>query len=325
MNQRNGCLHGESRGILDLKGIRVRFTNQSGTISAVDTVDFSMEAGESCALIGESGCGKSVLGMTIMGIHPSNATVEGTVRYNGTTLTDLDSHGMLRFRGGEIAMIPQNSAMVLNPVMTIGRQTTEAVVSHCRISRKAAESTITNLFERLMVEDPGLALNKYPHEFSGGMRERILIAMALACSPSLIIADEPTAGLDLLVRNQTIELLKEQTREKTLLLITHDLGSAYLLCSRMMVMYAGEIVEEGPTKEVLSQPRHPYTLGLIASIPSAGLNPIPGMSPPPDKVPGGCRFSPRCRAAGQRCREEHPSLQATNRTRKIRCWHYDRA
>lgn len=310
-------------GILEIRGLRVRFTTRNSIISAVDSVDFSLQTGESCALVGESGCGKSVLGMAVMRLLPSNALVEGSVRYKDTDLTDLDEDEMLKLRGGEISMIPQNSATVLNPVMTIGRQVTESMILHQGLSRQTAESIAINLLERLKIQDPGRVMTAYPHEISGGMRERILIAISLACNPSLIIADEPTAGLDLLVRDQTIDLLKEQFHEKTLLLITHDLGSAYHLCSRITVMYAGEIVESGPTREVLSQPRHPYTLGLLASIPSAGLHPIPGMSPSPSNFPRGCRFSPRCLTATEKCQTEHPPLQAICESRQIRCLYYD--
>ena len=310
--------------ILDIYGLRVRFMTQSGIVSAVDSVDFSMETGESYALVGESGCGKSVLGMAVMRLLPSNAIVKGSISFRNTDLTVLDERDMQNIRGKEIAMIPQNSAMALNPVMTIGRQVTETLILHKFVPRKAAETTTKNLLKCLGIYDPDRAMKSYPHEFSGGMRERILIAMSLACNPELIIADEPTAGLDLLVRNQTIELLKEQSAGKTLLLITHDLGCAYHLCSRITVMYAGEILESGPTMEVLSYPMHPYTIGLLASVPSAGLHPIPGMSPSPSNFPKGCRFCARCYSAKDKCQTEHPSLNKVDECRQVRCLYYDR-
>jgi len=173
------------------------------------------------------------------------------------------------------------------------------------------------------ISDPDHAMGRYPHEFSGGMQERILIALSLACNPTLIIADEPTAGLDILIRNQTIELLKEQSRGKTLLLITHDLGCAHNLCSRIAVMYAGEIVESGPTSDVLSLPKHPYTLGLLASLPSAGFHPIPGMSPSPAGFPAGCRFCARCQSATDLCHTQHPPLRIMGGSRQVRCLLYD--
>jgi peptide/nickel transport system ATP-binding protein len=261
--------------------------------------------------------------MAVMRLLPSNAIVEGSVRFRETDLAGLEESDMQQVRGKEIAMIPQNSAMALNPVMTIGRQVAESLILHRGVSREEAASTAVHLLHRMGIDDPDRALIRYPHEFSGGMRERILIAMVLACNPSLVIADEPTAGLDILVRKQTIELLKEQSHDKTLLLITHDLGSAHDLCSRIAVMYAGEIVESGLTREVLSLPMHPYTQGLLASLPSAGLHPIPGMSPSPNGLPVGCRFCARCLSATARCHIEHPPLRTIGESRQVRCLRYD--
>ena len=261
--------------------------------------------------------------MAVMRLLPSNAQIEGSIRYRETNLLELNSHDMLQILGKEIGMIPQNSAMVLNPVMTIGRQITESLVLHEGISSKTADEKAIYLLKRMDIPDPHYALSQYPHEFSGGMRERILIAIVLACEPTLIIADEPTAGLDILVRKQTIELLMEHSRDKTFLLITHDLGTAHELCSRIVVMYAGEIVESGNTREVLSMPMHPYTQGLLTSHPSAGLHPIPGMSPNPGSFPEGCRFYTRCSSVQDLCTKEHPSLKETGKMRKVRCLRYD--
>ncbi|MDD1728259.1 MAG: ABC transporter ATP-binding protein [Methanospirillum sp.] len=297
--------------------------SQSGIIHAVDSVDLSMESGESWALVGESGCGKSVLGMAIMRLLPSNATIDGNIRFQQTDLREADEHKMQSIRGKEIGMIPQNSAMALNPVMTIGRQVTESLILHQGVSNHAAEVTAISLLESLGIQNPERAMVRYPHEFSGGMRERILIAMSLICNPILLIADEPTAGLDILIRNQTLELLKEQSQGKTLLLITHDLGCAHALCSQIIVMYAGEIVESGPTSEVLSYPKHPYTLGLLASLPSAGLHPIPGLSPSPTNFPPGCRFCERCQSVVEICYTKHPLLRMIDDSRQVRCLRHD--
>lgn len=309
--------------VLEISGLIVTFMSRSGPVHAVDSVDFFIEKGESYALVGESGCGKSVLGMAVMRLLPSNAQVQGTVRYQNTSLSELSDHGMQQIRGDEIAMIPQNSAMALNPVMTIGRQICECLILHRNVSRAAAATTAVSLLERMGICGPDRAMERYPHEFSGGMRQRILIALSLACNPELIIADEPTAGLDILIRNHTIDLIKEQSSKKTLLLITHDLGCAHNLCSRIAVMYAGEIVESGPISEVLSLPKHPYTQGLLASLPSAGLHPIPGMSPDPTDFPPGCRFNARCRSATDRCHQQHPSLSSSGGSRQVRCLLYD--
>jgi peptide/nickel transport system ATP-binding protein len=309
--------------LLEISNLQVRFMSQSGVIHALNSIDFSIKSGESCALVGESGCGKSVLGMAIMRLLPSNAIVSGKIRFMETDLAEADEHKMQKIRGKEIAMIPQNSAMALNPVMTIGRQIIESMILHQDISYHTAEPNVMSLLQRLGFQDPDHAMVQYPHEFSGGMRERILIAMSLICNPTLLIADEPTAGLDILIRNQTIALLKEQTYGKTLLLITHDLGCARTLCSRIIVMYAGEIVESGPTCDVLSSPKHPYTLGLLASLPSAGLHPIPGLSPSPADFLAGCRFSERCQSTGDRCHMEHPDLKIFDESRQVRCLLYD--
>jgi peptide/nickel transport system ATP-binding protein len=220
-------------------------------------------------------------------------------------------------------MIAQNSASALNPVMKIGDQIAEPLLVHRILPRQAALEEATHLLGQMGFDDPELAKDRYPHEFSGGMRERILIAIALICKPGLVIADEPTAGLDAQVKLQVLELIKSQLADRrTLLLITHDLGAASFLCTRIAVMYAGEIVETGSVHDVLSLPMHPYTQGLIASHPSAGLHPIPGMSPPPDQLPAGCRFSPRCPAVTDACRSTHPSLKNTGGSRQVRCLHY---
>ncbi len=309
--------------LLDISALQVRFMTRNQIVHAVDSVDLLLERGDSCALVGESGCGKTVLGMAVLRLLPPNAIIEGSVRYFGLDLSVLDETGMGHIRGKEIGMIPQNSAMALNPVMKIGRQVGESLVFHREMSRDAAAKTAALLLQRMGIDDPDQALQKYPHEFSGGMRERILIAMVLACNPPLVIADEPTAGLDILVKNQTIALLKEQFSDKTLLLITHDLGTAHELCSRIAVMYAGEIVESGSTREVLTKPLHPYTQGLLASLPSAGLHPIPGMSPSPNEMPCGCRFCARCSSALDTCHTEHPALKSAGGSRQVRCLRYD--
>jgi peptide/nickel transport system ATP-binding protein len=221
-------------------------------------------------------------------------------------------------------MISQNSANALNPVMKVGDQITESLLIHHLLPAPAARQEASRLLSALGFEEPERAAEQYPHEFSGGMRERILIALALICNPRLIIADEPTSGLDAQVKSQILHLIKKQiTGNRTLFLITHDLGTAAYLCNRIAVMYAGEIVETGPTKEVLAMPLHPYTQGLLASLPSAGLHPIPGMCPAPAHLPSGCRFCARCPAALDRCDGEHPGMIRAEGSRQVRCFHYD--
>jgi peptide/nickel transport system ATP-binding protein len=310
--------------LISLTELRVTFPGRSGTIRAVDSVDLSLDPGERLALIGESGCGKTVLGMAVMGLLPENAGTGGTIRYGDRDLCSLPDHEIQRIRGREIAMISQNSASALNPVTTVGDQIAEALLVHKICSRKEARTEAVRLLGLMGFEDPDQAQIRYPHEFSGGMRERILIAIALACKPWLVIADEPTSGLDAGVKAQILELIRNRLADnRTLLLITHDVGAAAFLCTRIAVMYAGEIVETGPLREVLTMPKHPYTQGLIASHPSAGLHPIPGMSPSPDHLPAGCRFSPRCPVATDLCRSTHPNLTGTGGSRQVRCLHYD--
>ena len=310
--------------LLEITGLKVTFAIPGGNIHALDSIDLAIQSGESCAIVGESGCGKSVLGMAVMRLLPPNAIIDGNIRYRGSDLTSLDESTMRKIRGNEIAMTLQNSVMSLNPVMKIGRQVIEPLILHQEISPHIAKKSAIDLLQSLGIQDPGNVMTQYPHELSGGMRERILIAMSLICNPYLLIADEPTAGLDILIRNQTIDLFKRQLFKKTLLLITHDLDCADMLCSRIIVMYAGEIVESGPTQEVLSSPRHPYTLGLLASLPSAGLHPIRGISPSPAQIPQGCRFYDRCLASSDTCSHNHPSLKVINNLRQVRCHCYDR-
>lgn len=312
---------GDDRALIRIEQLSVRFSTRSECIRAVDTVDLEIARGDHVALIGESGCGKTVLGMAVMGLLPNNARVEGEIRYMGKNLCDLDDPVMQRIRGREIAMVMQNSAYSLNPVIPVGAQIAEPLTHHGLLSARTAKTEAIRLLGDLGFDNPAQAALQYPHEFSGGMRERILIAIALACQPDLVIADEPTAGLDAQVKAQILRLIRKVVADRTFLLITHDIGSAHLLCSRIAVMYAGEIVEEGSVHEILSLPLHPYTQGLLSSLPSAGLHPIPGMSPSPAHLPGGCRFCQRCSSATNRCSDEHPRLYNRG-LRRVRCFHY---
>jgi oligopeptide/dipeptide ABC transporter ATP-binding protein len=310
--------------LIRIAGLKVVFSTRSEEIRAVDIVDLSIDEGDALCLIGESGCGKTVMGMAAIGLLPKNAGITGSIRYGGQDLVAAPEHSMQQIRGREIAMISQNSANALNPVMKVGDQIAEPLLIHRLCSQKEAREKTLQLLESLGFEDPTQAFDRYPHEFSGGMRERILIAIALICNPRVIIADEPTAGLDAQVKTQILGLIKNQvTNGRTLFLITHDMGAAAFLSNRLAVMYAGEILEIGPTKEVLALPLHPYTQGLLASLPSAGLHPIPGVSPSPAHFPAGCRFSNRCPAVQERCRAEHPVMIAARDSRQVRCFLYD--
>lgn len=311
----------DAGGRIVIDRLCVRFPTRSECVRAVDTVDLSIPRGDHVALIGESGCGKTVLGMAVMGILPKNARVSGSIWYRDRDLLQESEERMQEIRGLGIAMVMQNSGCSLNPVVSVGSQVAEPLVIHRMLAKAAAEEEAVRLLASLGFDEPEHAVRCYPHEFSGGMRERIHIATALACRPELVIADEPTSGLDAEVKTQILRLMREQMAGRTLLLITHDIGTAHALCSRVAVMYAGEIVEEGPVHDLLAHPLHPYTQGLLASLPSAGLHPIPGMSPSPANLPAGCRFAARCPSATPRCGTEHPPMIARD-SRKVRCFHY---
>jgi len=308
--------------LISIEGLGVRFFTRSECIHAVDTVDLCIAEGDHVGLIGESGCGKTVMGMAVMGLLPENARIDGSIRYRGLDLLRAETGSMQKIRGREIAMIMQNSANSLNPVVPVGNQVAEPLRVHRILSREAAYREAIRLLGAMGFPEPEQAAASYPHEISGGMRERVLVAMALACQPDVVIADEPTTGLDTEIKTQILHLIKNQMTDRTLLLITHDLGTAHFLCSRIVVMYSGEIVEEGPADNLLSQPLHPYTQGLIFSLPSAGLHPIPGVSPSPAHLPEGCRFSPRCPSATARCSRDHPQITAHG-SRRVRCFRYD--
>jgi len=313
---------GQMMHLISIAGLSVRFPAHSECVRAVDTVDLEIASGDHIALIGESGCGKTVLGMAVMGLLPENARISGTIRYRERDLLRAEDVEMQRIRGKEIALIMQNSANSLNPVVTVGSQVAEPILIHGILPARAAYAEAVRLLEAMGFDLPERAAGRYPHEFSGGMRERILVAIALACQPDIVIADEPTSGLDAQVKSQILHLVKKQMAERTLLLITHDMGTAHFLCTRIAVMYAGEIVEEGRAHDILSLPMHPYTQGLLSSLPSAGLHSIPGMSPSPAHLPGGCRFCSRCPSATARCSTEHP-LMSVRGSRRVRCFHYD--
>jgi len=309
--------------LISIEDLSVRFSTRSECIRAVETVNLDIARGDHVALIGESGCGKTVLGMAVMGLLPKNARIGGAVRYREHDIIQAAEPDIQRIRGKEIAMIMQNSANTLNPVKTVGSQIAEPLLIHQILPAKAAHAEAVRLLAAMRFDEPERAAERYPHEFSGGMRERILVAIALACQPDVVIADEPTSGLDAGVKSQILVLLKQQMADRTLFLITHDMGTAYFLCTRIAVMYAGEIVEIGSTHDLLSMPMHPYTQGLLASLPSAGLHPIPGMSPSPAYLPEGCRFCARCPAATDRCSTCHPPLNDVSGTRQVRCFCYD--
>ncbi len=307
---------------LEISNLRVRFPTDDGVVRVTNGVDLDIEVGECLGLIGESGSGKTVLGMAIVRLLPGDAKIDGVIRFDGRDLLSLNEAEMRIIRGREIVMILQNPTNSLNPVLTIGSQIEEAVRLHSELDRGCAKKKVVELLEKVGIRSASLRAKEYPYQFSGGMKERAMIAMALASDPSLIIADEPTKGLDVTIRRRVVKLIKEVTKTKSMLFITHDLGSAAEICDRIGVMYAGEILEIAGTEDLLNDPLHPYTKGFLDSLPSRGLKPIPGMSPSLIDLPSGCKFHPRCDRAMDLCKRCDPPMIQKEDGRRVRCFQY---
>jgi oligopeptide/dipeptide ABC transporter ATP-binding protein len=314
--------------LLDVKGLKTYFFTDEGVVRAVDGVDFYINKGETLGVVGESGCGKSVTALSIMRLipQPPGRIVEGQMMYNGRNLLDLSPAEMRKIRGKEISMIFQEPMTSLNPVYTCGEQVLETLVLHENLSRRDARTRAIEMLDRVGIPSAKQRVDEYPHQMSGGMRQRVMIAMALACKPAVLIADEPTTALDVTIQAQILELLKELQRElgMAVILITHDLGVVAETADRVAVMYAGQVVEYSNVRETFRQPLHPYTAGLQASLPTLGvvvdrLRVIPGTVPNPARFPAGCRFHPRCPVMIDRCLEE-PPIQEHLPNHLARCW-----
>ena len=316
--------------LLDVRGLRTYFKVMDGTVKAVDGVDFSLARGQTMGLVGESGCGKSVTALSIMRLidDPPGRIVDGEILFDGRDLLALGNSEMRDVRGNDIAMIFQEPMTSLNPVFTVGDQIAEAVRLHQDVGPAEARNRAIESLRSVGVNAPERRVRQYPHELSGGLRQRVMIAMALSCNPKLLIADEPTTALDVTIQAQILELIKEiQARTGTaLLLITHDLGVVAETVQRIAVMYAGVIVEQGTAEQVLLDPKHPYTQGLLSSIPARQrrgqqLSVIKGVVPNPFRMPPGCKFEPRCPFAWDRCRSAEPALEMSARDqRSVRCF-----
>lgn len=315
---------------LSIENLTVAFPVRNSWVPVVRGVTFGVERGEFLGLVGESGSGKSVTALSILRLLPENARVEqGSVILDGTDLLVLADEEMRRIRGGRVGMIFQEPMTALNPVLTVGFQIAEAVRAHRRVSRHEAMLAAEKLMDRVAIPDARSRLKDYPHQLSGGQRQRVMIAIALAAEPDLVIADEPTTALDVTVQAQILELLEELRRDLNLaiLLITHDLGVVAETCSRMVVMYAGQVVEQGSVAEVFSGPAHPYTRGLLAAVPKLGtrsqsrrLPTIAGQVPEPGRWPSGCPFHPRCPEVMEICRSEDPNSIPLGNGRSARCF-----
>jgi len=315
--------------ILEVRDLKTHFFTLEGVVKAVDGVYYDVAEGETVALVGESGCGKSVSALSIMGLipNPPGRIVSGEIRFKGRDLRQLDPEGMRRIRGKEIAMVFQEPMTSLNPVLTIGRQMTETVEAHLNMGKEEATRRAMEMLKWVGIPDPRRRLAQYPHQFSGGMRQRVMIAMALSCDPGLILADEPTTALDVTIQAQILELLKDLTRQKgvSLIIITHNLGVVARYADRVNVMYAGKIIECGPAREIYHHPRHPYTLGLLHSVPrldqpkKSKLEPIEGQPPDLARLPAGCSFRPRCKFGEEKCNLEVPALREVGENHFCAC------
>ncbi len=319
----------ESGHLLEIKDLRTQFYTRDGIAKAVNGISFHVDKGEALGLVGESGCGKSVTALSIMGLVPSpGKVVGGEVIYNGKDLLKTTEQERSKFRANEIAMIFQDAISYLNPVMTIGRQISEPLQIHRGMSAKAAKTRSIELLELVGIPASAKRIDSYPHQFSGGMRQRVMIAMALACDPKLLIADEPTTALDVTIQAQILELLQRLRREfgMALILITHDLGVVAGIVDRVNVMYAGYIVETAPVEAAFGDPRHPYTLGLMNSIPrldevrGSRLNPIQGIPPDLIDTPTGCPFQPRCPYGVEDSLHTNPQLREVGTNHRVACW-----
>jgi len=303
--------------LLVVEDLTVRFWTSRGIVHAVNGISFDIAPGETLGIVGESGCGKSVTSLALLGILPRAGRVTaGSARFDGTELTSLNDSQLRAIRGRQIAMIFQDPMTSLNPVLTIGRQLREPLETHLGLNKKEALARSAELLDQVGIPNARSRLRDYPHQFSGGMRQRAMIAMALACEPKLLIADEPTTALDVTIQAQILDLLRNlvSERDSALIMITHDLGVVAGICERVEVMYAGTFVESGSAQQIFSRPRHPYTLGLLESVPrldvrrSAALNPIPGIPRNMLSPPASCPFAPRCRYRQERCDRELPEL-----------------
>ncbi len=319
--------------LLQVKNLQTKFYTQDGVVNAVNGVSLELGEGETLGIVGESGSGKSVTMLSVMRLipQPPGKIVSGEVIFDGRDLLKLDEEEMRQVRGNRIAMVFQDPMTSLNPVLTINTQISEALQLHMQMDKEAARKRTIELLQMVGIPSAASRIDDYPHQFSGGMRQRVMIAMGLSCNPQLLIADEPTTALDVTIQAQIIDLVKRLKREigMAIIWITHDLGVVAGLAERVVVMYAGYIVEEAPVKEMYINPRHPYTLGLLKSIPrldemrKTTLTPIEGLPPDLITLPKGCPFAPRCPYVIEKCIEENPPLMVTMSTRhRSACWRW---
>jgi oligopeptide/dipeptide ABC transporter ATP-binding protein len=320
------------QSLLEVQDLKTYFYTRSGVVKAVDGVGFSIQEGETLGIVGESGSGKSVTALSIMRLvstPPAKIDEESRILFRGEDVLEMDDEELHALRGGKISMIFQDPMTSLNPVFTVGFQITETIKTHLKISTREAKDRTIEMMQKVRIPDAKRRVNSYPHEFSGGMRQRVMIAIALVCNPQLLIADEPTTALDVTIQAQILDLMRGLSREfgTSVMLITHDLGVVAGMCQRVSVMYAGRVVEEAPTKKLFSTPAHPYTQALLQSIPRLDeskqqrLVPIKGQPPDLVNLPPGCPFAPRCAKAQARCLIERPNLEVVGENQRAACFY----
>ncbi len=317
--------------LLEVNNLVTEFRTADGTVQAVRDVSFSISKGETLCIVGESGCGKSITSLSVIGLLPSNGKIaSGQVKYEGKEIQSLPYEELRKMRGNKISMIFQEPMTALNPVLTVGYQLREPLMLHHSLSKAEATKQGIELLKQVGIPYPEKRINQYPHELSGGMRQRVMIAIALACHPGLLIADEPTTALDVTIQAQILDLINELKEKLNMgvMLITHDMGVVAEVADKVMVMYAGKKVEEGKVEDIFNNPKHPYTKGLLNSVPNVDdpdfeLEPIPGSLPSLQENIQGCRFHPRCKFATAKCSEIAPPELVTNEGHMVSCWLYE--
>lgn len=330
MSVQQQLLNGQQQHqLLSVRNLKTHYFTPDGIVKAVDGVDFDIDRGKILGIVGESGCGKSQSVLSVMGLipKPPGKIVDGQILFEGRDLVKASEAEMRAIRGNDISMIFQEPMTSLNPVFTIGNQIMESIILHQKLHKTAARAKAIEMLELVGIPAPDKRIDEYPHQLSGGMRQRVMIAMALSCNPKLLIADEPTTALDVTIQAQILDLMKKLQNDigMAIALITHDLGVIAEVVERVVVMYAGKIVEEAPVRELFAKPLHPYTEGLLGSIPAIDkktdrLKVIPGIVPNPMNLPPGCRFYPRCEYVRDICREQEPEIKKVGPNHSVRCW-----
>ncbi len=325
---------GQAETILEIKDLCVEFKTVEGTVKAVDHLSYTLHKGEKLGIVGESGSGKSVSSLSMMQLipNPPGKITQGEILYRGRDLVKTSEREMQKIRGNEISMIFQEPMTSLNPIIKCGKQIAESLVLHRGMKKKEAMEEAVKMMKAVGIANPEARAHEYPHQMSGGMRQRVMIAMALACRPQILIADEPTTALDVTIQAQILDLIRDlnESMGTSVVFITHDLGVVSELCDTVIVMYTGHIVEQAPVKELFENPKHPYTIGLLNAIPRITklrepLATIEGMVPNPTERLEGCSFAPRCPHATERCRKESPQMKRLSGSRQVRCWLYENA